>query len=48
MKKREKTRIERTIQELKKFVKQLEDEKDKENLLNRVDALEWVLTIAEE
>lgn len=48
MKKREKARIERTIQELKKFVKQLEDEKDKENLLNRVDALEWVLTIAEE
>lgn len=48
MKMREKARIKRTIEELKEFVKQLEDEKDKENLLNRVDALEWVLTIAEE
>lgn len=48
MKMREKARIKRTIEELKEFVKQLEDERDKENLLNRVDALEWVLTIAEE
>lgn len=48
MKMREKARIKRTIEELKEFVKQLEDEKDKENLLNRIDALEWVLTIAEE
>ena len=48
MKMREKARIKRTIEELKEFVKQLEDERDKENLLNRVDALGWVLTIAEE
>lgn len=48
MKMREKACIKRTIEELKEFVKQLEDEKDKENLLNRIDALEWVLTIAEE
>ena len=47
MKMREKARIKRTIEELKEFVKQLEG-KDKENLLNRIDALEWVLTIAEE
>lgn len=47
MKMREKTLIEKTIEELKEWAKQVDDQKDKENLLNRVDALEWVLSIAE-
>lgn len=48
MKKREKSRIEKAIKELKECADQTIEQQDKENLLNRIDALEWVLTIAEE
>lgn len=50
MKAREKARIQATIDELKAMAENLtgpEDEADRENLLNRANALEWVLSIAE-
>lgn len=50
MKAREKARIQATIDELKAMADELdgvESTADRENLLNRADALEWVLSIAE-
>ena len=52
MTKKEKKIIADTIAEFKEAAEKisgagLENLRDKENLLNRVDALEWVLSIAE-
>jgi hypothetical protein len=45
--KREKERIAKTIEELKVQADLMDNERDRENLLNRVDALEWVCSITE-
>lgn len=47
MTKREKERISKTIEGLKAQADHMDSERDQENLLNRADALEWVLSIAE-
>lgn len=47
MTKREKERISKTIEGLKAQADHMDNEQDRENLLNRADALEWVLSIAE-
>lgn len=47
MTKREKERISKTIEGLKAQAGHMDSERDRENLLNRADALEWVLSIAE-
>lgn len=47
MTKREKDRIYKTIEELKGFANQEDNDRDRENLLHRADALKWVLSIAE-
>ena len=47
MTKREKERISKTIEGLKAQAEHMDNERDRENLLNRADALEWVLSIAE-
>ena len=47
MTKREKERISKTIEGLKAQADHMDSERDRENLLNRADALEWVLSIAE-
>ena len=45
--KREKERISKTIDGLKVQAEYMDSEQDRKNLLNRVDALEWILSIAE-
>ena len=47
MKAREKARIESTVKYLREQADEMNDQMDRENLLNRADALEWVLSIAE-
>ena len=47
MTKREKERISKTIEGLKAQSDHMDSERDRENLLNRADALELVLSIAE-
>lgn len=47
MTKREKERISKTVEGLKAHADHMDSEQARENLLNRADALEWVLSIAE-
>ena len=44
---REKKRIKAAADELRSYAAEIEDVADRENLLNRADALDWVLSIAE-
>lgn len=47
MTRKEKERISKTIKELEAQADHMDSERDRDNLLNRADALEWVLSIAE-
>ena len=47
MTRKERERISKTIEGLKAQADHMDSEQDRENLLNRADALEWVLSIAE-